>query len=144
MRTAITIRKIPALLYLLFVLASCKVMLVPEYSAQLEDQISNGAKATDRLYINMLDTTQGGRVYNNFKDQYNEIEVEINSIQLKNEGRPKNGDFLAIIKNLKDAFAEAKKYHKDHNTLSDGEAIAYEATLSGFWKPLYLAEKCLK
>jgi len=144
MRTAITIRKIPAILYLLFVLASCKVMLVPEYSAQLEDQISNAAKATDRLYINMLDTTQGGRVYDNFKDQYNEIEVEINSIQLKNEGRPKNGDFLAIIKNLKDAFAEAKKYHKDHNTLSDGEAIAYEATLSGYWKPLYLAEKALK
>jgi hypothetical protein len=144
MRTAITIRKIPAILYLLFVLASCKVMLVPQYSAQLEDQISNGAKATDRLYINMLDTIQGGRVYDNFKDQYNEIEVEINSIQLKNEGRPKNGDFLAIIKNLKDAFAEAKKYHKDHNTLSDGEAISYEATLSGYWKPLYLAEKGLK
>jgi hypothetical protein len=129
---------------MVFTLASCKVTLVPEYNAQLEDQITNAAKATDKLYIDMLDTPQKSRIYQTFQDRYSDIEAEINSIQLKNEGRPKNGDFLAIIKNLKDAFAEAKKYHKDHTTLSDGEAIAYRATLSGFWKPLYLSEKALK
>lgn len=144
MRKIIPVQKISVFLLLAFVLTACRVMLVPEYSAALEDQIASAAKATDKLYIDMLDAPLNERTYKAFNERYNDIEVEINSIQLKNEARPKNGDFLVIIKNLKDAFAEAKKYHKEHTTLSDGEAIAYQATLSGFWKPLYIAEKALK
>jgi len=144
MRTVIPFKKLSVVLFLAFAIASCKVMLVPEYNAQLDDQITNTAKATDLLYIDMLDVPQSKRTYDSFKERYNEIEAEINSIQLKNEGRPKNADFLVIIKNLKDAFAEAKKYHKDKTTLSDGEAMVYRGTLSGFWKPLYVAERGLK
>ncbi len=144
MRSVIPFTKLSALVFFVFMLTSCKVMLVPEYNAQLEDQITNAAKATDKLYIDMLDVPQSKRTYDNYSERYNGIEAEINSIQLKNEGRPKNGDFLAIIKNLKDAFAEAKKYHKDKSTLSDGEAMVYRGTLSGFWKPLYIAERALK
>lgn len=140
----ISIRKLSALLSLIVFLISCRVMLVPEYNAALEDQIANAAKATDKLYIDIIDAPVNEKSYNTFNERYNEIEVEINSIQLKNEARPKNGDFLVIIKNLKDAFAEAKKYHKEHKTLSEGEAIAYRATLAGYWKPLYVAEKALK
>ena len=144
MRRVIPVRKLSSFLFLLFMLASCKVMWVPRYSAELEDEIANTAKATDRLYIDILDTPASERKYTAFSDRYNEIEAEINSIQLKNEGRPKNADFLVIIKNLKDAFAEAKKYHKEHIALSDGEALEYQSTLSGYWKPLYIAEKALK
>lgn len=140
----ISIRKLSAFLSLIAILSSCKVMLVPEYNAALEDQIANAAKATDKLYIDIIDAAVNGRNYNAFSERYNEIEVEISSVQLKNEARPKNGDFLVIIKNLKDAFAEAKNYHKEHKTLSDGEAIGYQATLAGYWKPLYIAEKALK
>ena len=144
MTRVIPVRKLSAFLSLVFMLTSCKVMLVPQYSAELENQIANTAKSTDKLYIDMMDTPVNERTYHAFSERYNDIEVEINSIQLKNEARPKNGDFLVIIKNLKDAFAEAKKYHKEHKILSDGEAIAYQATLAGFWKPLYIAEKALK
>jgi hypothetical protein len=117
---------------------------VPEYSAELEDQIVSTAKATDRLYIDMLDVPVNDRDYKIVQDKYNDIEAEINSIEIKNQGRIKNGDFLVIIKNLKEAFLEAKQYHKEHKTLSNGEAISYRATLAGFWKPLYLAEKALR
>ena len=144
MTRVIPVRKLSAFLSLVFMLTSCKVMLVPQYSAELENQIANTAKSTDKLYIDMMDTPVNERTYHAFSERYNDIEVEINSIQLKNEARPKNGDFLVIIKNLKDAFAEAKKYHKEYKILSDGEAIAYQATLSGYWKPLYIAEKALK
>jgi hypothetical protein len=137
-------RRIPATLLLLILLLSCRVTLVPEYSAQLEDQIAKTAKATDKLFIDMLDVPLNNRTYDSFKDRYNEIESEINSIRLKNEARPKNADFLVINKNLKDAFEEAKKYHKENSTLSDGEARAYQATLAGFWRPLYAAEIALK
>ena len=134
----------PAFILVILLFISCRVTLVPEYSAQLEDQIAKTAKATDKLYIDMLDVPVGSRTYEHFKDRYNEIESEINSIKLKNEARPKNADFLVINKNLKDAFDEAKKYHKENSTLADGEAKAYQATLAGFWKPLYVAELALK
>jgi len=137
-------RKAPAILLLVFMFLSCRVTFVPEYSAQLEEQVAKTAKATDKLYIDLLDVPASSRKYENFKDRYNEIESEINSIKLKNEARPKNENFLVINKNLKDAFDEAKKYHKENTTLSDGEAKAYQASLAGFWRPLYIAEIALK
>ena len=144
MTTISYLKRIPVFLLTTLLFLSCRVMVVPEYSAQLEDQISKTAKATDKLYIDILDVPVNNRTYENFKDRYNEIESEINSIKLKNEARPKNADFLVINKNLKDAFDEAKKYHKENSTLADGEAKAYQATLAGFWKPLYVAELALK
>jgi hypothetical protein len=137
--------KRPMMFFLLVVsFLSCRVTLVPEYNAVLEQQISNAAQASDRIYIDMLDAAPPDRKYENFRERYNGIESEINSIQLKNEARKNNVDFLVICKNLKDAFAEAKKYHKDHNSLSDGEIKAYQASLAAFWKPLYVAERGLK
>ena len=139
-----TLKKTISFLLVVAVLFSCRVTLVPEYSAQLEAQIAKSAQANDRLYIDMLDVPVNQRTYKNFQERYNEIESEINSIRLRNESRPKNGDFLVINKNLKDAFAEAKQYHKENSTLSDGEVKAYQSSLAGFWKPLYIAEIALK
>lgn len=144
MQSVISIRKISFFLLNACLLISCRVALVPEYNAQLEDQISKTAKATDRLYIDLLDAAPAERNYTIVQPRYSEIEAEINSIELVNQGRIKNGDFLVIIKNLKEAFQEAKKYHKEHKTLSNGEILSYQSTLAGFWKPLYLAEKALK
>ncbi len=144
MLSLIFIKRLPVIFLLLGISWACRVTLVPEYSAQLEDQIASAAKATDKLYIEMLDLTEGERTYDKFNEKYNEIESEINSIKLKNEARPKNANFLVINKNLKEAFEEAKKYHKDNATLSNGEARAYQASLAGFWKPLYVAEIALK
>ncbi len=144
MRSVAFARQLSFLLLSTCLLFSCRVSLVPEYNAQLEDQIIKAAKETDKLYIDLLDAAPDLRHYTVAQPRYSEIEAEINSIELKNQGRIKNGDFLVIIKNLKEAFLEAKKFHKDHETLSNGEILAYQATLAGFWKPLYLAEKALK
>ncbi|MEO6188027.1 MAG: hypothetical protein ABIO82_07920 [Ginsengibacter sp.] len=137
-------RKFPAIFLLLFLISSCRVTLVPEYNARLETQITDAAKATDRLYIDLLGEELSARNYDRIQARYNDLEAEINSIELINQGRVKNDDFLAIIKNLKDAFHEAKEYHKEHKTLSNGEIKAYQATLAGYWKPLYVAERSLK
>lgn len=128
----------------LTLLVGCRVMLVPEYNAKLEEDIAKAAKASDRLYIDLLDAAPNKRSYDSYKDRYNDIESDINAIQLKNEARNKNGDFLQIIRNLKEGFTEAKQYHKTNNGLSDGEIRAYQATIAGLWKPLYLAERSLK
>lgn len=132
------------LLCLCLLCVSCKITLVPDYSPKLEDQITKTAKANDKLYIDMLDDLPDKRTYERYKEKYNDIEADINSISLFNEARNNNSDLLAITNNLKEAFQEAKKYHKENNTLSNGEIKSYQATLAGFWKPLYLAERGLK
>jgi hypothetical protein len=144
MAALINVKKISGIFLLAGFLFSCKVTWVPEYNAQLEEQVAKTAKANDRLYLDMLDVPKANRNYDNFKERYNEIASEINSIMLKNEARPKNTNFIAIIKNLKSAFEESQKFHKDNNTLENGEIKAYQATLAGFWRPLYLAERALK
>ena len=138
------IKRIALITLCIGILLSCRVMLVPEYNAKLEEDIAKSAKATDKLYIDLLDAAPAKRVYDGYKDRYADIEADINAIRLKNEARNKNDDFLVIIDNLKKGFTEAKKYHKDNNTLADGEIIAYQATMAGLWKPLYLAERNLK
>ena len=144
MNALIFLRRLSGLFLLTWSLLACRVTWVPEYNALLEEQIAKAAKATDKLYIDLVVVPLANWTYEIFKDRYNEIESEINSIKLKNEARPKNADFLVINKNLKAAFDEAKKYHKDNSTLSNGEAMAYQSTLAGFWKPLYVAEIALK
>ncbi len=144
MQRVILQRKFPAIFLLLFLFSSCRVSLVPEYNARLETQIADAAKASDRLYIDLLGEEPLARNYDKFQDRYNDLEAEINSIELINQGRIKNDDFLVIIKNLKDAFQEAKEYHREHKTLSNGEIKAYQATLAGYWKPLYVAERSLQ
>src|SRR5438309_4696975 len=84
-------------LSLLVLLFSCKVALVPEYNATLDEQIAKAAQENDRLYIDMLDVPASERLYKNFMDRYNSIESEINAIQLKNEARKNNADFMVII-----------------------------------------------
>lgn len=128
----------------LLIFTACRVTLVPEYNARLEEEIAKTAKANDRLYIDMLDATPEKRSFEAYKERYHDIESDINSIRLRNEARDRNGDFLKIIGNLKDGFSEAKNYHKENNTMKDGEIRAYQSTLSALWKPLYIAERSLK
>ena len=130
---------------ILFALSvSCKVHWVPDYNAALEAQISAGAKMTDKLYLDMLDTAEVSRRYVLYSNRYNEIESEINSIILKNEARDKNADFLIIANNLKKLFLEAKNDHQQHQLLNDAKARLYQNYLSAAWKPLYLAERGIK
>lgn len=128
----------------LIFLLGCRVVLVPEYNAKLEEDIAKAARATDKLYIDLLDAAPEFRVYDKYRERYNDIEADINAIRAKNEARNKNEDFLPIIDNLKTGFTEARQYHKTNNHLSDGEIRAYQASLAGLWKPLYLAERSLK
>lgn len=124
--------------------AACKVSWVPDYSTDIESEIVNTAKLTDKLYLEMLELPEAQRTYTAFSKEYLEIEVEINAIKLKNEARKNNTEMLAIVKNVKDHFVQYKKEHKEQVTLSDGEIQVNEAYMQGFWRPLLQAERGLK
>lgn len=134
-----------AILSFLFIitLASCKVKWVADYSAAIEDQIIATAQKNDRLYIDMMDAPMPNR-YALYIERYNDIESEINSIQFKNEARKKNEAMLTIIKNLKEAFLQYRREHRDKKTLTRTEVLIYQSYIKSFWLPLLNAEHGLK
>ena len=127
----------------LIVLVSCKVAWVPDYNAAIEDQIIITAQKNDRLYLDMLEAP-APNIYLFYIDRYNDIEAEINSIQLKNEARRKNESMLGIIKNLKEAFQQYRREHREKTTINRGEIMVYQSSIKAFWLPLLNAEHGLK
>jgi hypothetical protein len=141
--------KLRSRILLLLLIASvsftgCRVTLVPMYNSELDQQIANGAKMNDKLYLDLLASDTVKRSYDLYKDRYTEIEAEINSIQLKNEARKQNQDFLKMIMNLHGLFDKYRDEHKTHkSSLTDGEIKGYQAYIKAVWKPLLMAERGL-
>lgn len=131
------------LLPLLFI--SCRVSLVPAYSDELAKQIESTAKYTDKLYLEIMDTEPAGRAYKNFAAKYRDIEVEINSIVMKNKMRQKGENLLAISKNLLELFLRYKEMHKEKDAaVSDAVLQLNKKFLQDQWTVLLAAEKGLK
>lgn len=139
-----SISKLAGALFLLVFLSSCQVQLVPQYSAELEQQILNGAKMSDRLYLEIINAPADKKNFELYADKYMNVEVEINSILLKNETRLKAGDIVASTQKLKDYFVKAMEEHKNRHTLSNGELVIYNEQLKAFWKPVLVEEMALK
>jgi hypothetical protein len=143
-RAKFSMRKVFSILLVLTVLYSCTVHLVPPYSADMEEQIENGAKMSDRLYLGMINAPGDKKDFSLYADKYLDVEVEINSILLKDETRPKAGDIIASAQKLKDYFVKAMEDHHNRKTLSNGELIIYNEQLKAFWKPVLVEEIALK
>ena len=131
------------LLFPLAVFSGCKVQLVPVYSAELENQILQGAKMTDMLYLEMTDAPADKRSYDLYAEKYRAIEAEINSILLKNETRAKAEDMVASVKQLRDGFVNARNEHKAKTTLTNPELILLRETFKAYWKPVLIQEHVL-
>jgi hypothetical protein len=130
---------------LLLALTSCRVSLVPAYSEDIAKQIENTAKFTDRLYLEINDAAPADRAYKNFAEKYRDIEVEINSLIMKNKMRPKGESLVTISKNLLDIFLRYKDMHKEKDTtISNGVLELNRKFLQDQWTALLAAERGLK
>ncbi len=144
------IRKLPnqlkyiaALSIILIIIDGCQVRLVPQYNAELETQIIDGAKMTDRLYLQMIDAPADKKDYPLYSEKYLDVETEINSILFKNQARDRAKDIIASVKILRDNFVKYKQDHKTRNKLSNSEFTLYNEDLKAFWLPLLVEEKAL-
>ena len=129
---------------LLVTVFSCRVTLVPPYDASIEDQITKTAKLNDALYLQMLENKEADRKYDSYSPKYIEIELEINSILLKNQARDHNADILAITKNLQKLFVQFKDDHKTKNLLTNADIQLNQVQIRAAWVALLVAEKALK
>jgi hypothetical protein len=122
-------------------LSSCRVSLLPNYDPDIAQQIINTAKANDKLYLELLAASTDKRDYKDYQQEYLQIEVEINSINFKEQIRKKDTDMLALVKDVHTHFS---KYQRDHKNspvpLSDAEIYDYEMYMTAFWKTLFVAE----
>lgn len=131
-------------LFSVITLTACKVTLVPSYNADISEQIENTAKAVDKFYLSMLETTTAsndGRAYLNFAEQYVNIEVELNSLLNKNKIRPLNENSIRICEITIELWIKYKNEHKSDNSLSDGLIKLNRKTFSDLLFAMQVAEK---
>ena len=136
------------LFYLFFastlILNSCKVTFIPSYDANISTQIENTSKAVDKFYLSMLETTSAsneGRTFNNFSEEYVNIEVELNSLLNKNKIRPLNENSTRICEITLQLWVKYKEEHKTDNTLSNGLIKLNRKTFDDLFFAMQSAEK---
>jgi len=128
----------------LVALVGCSVIFLPAYNAQLSNQIDITSKAVDLFYSSMLDsttTTNEGRAYSKFSDQYLTIEADLNSLLTKNTIRPLNANSTRICQITLQLWMKYKEEHKKSNTLSDGIIKLNQKTFNDLFNAMQVVEK---
>lgn len=123
---------------------SCRVTLVPQFDAAIMEQIDETSKAVDKFYLMMLETTSNtdnGRAYENFAEDYVEIEVELNSLLNKNKIRPLNENTVRICEITLELWVKYKEEHKTDDELSDGLIKLNRKTFEDLFYAMQVAEK---
>ncbi len=124
-------------------LASCRVSFVPDYDASVEQQIIDGAKANDKIYLELL-ADSVDRTYAKYAQEYTEVHAEINSIDLKilASKHPKDMHMLDSL-----LLVHFVKYRDDHKQakkpFSNAMIIDYQADIRAFWLALLKSEQGL-
>jgi hypothetical protein len=124
--------------------SACRVTFLPNYDANLSEQIATSSRSVDKFYLSMLDTTnaaQGGRAFGKFSAQYVNIEVELNSLMNQNRIRPLNENSTRICEITLACWITYKAEHKKDNTLSDGIIKLNRKTFNDLFFAMQVAEK---
>lgn len=136
-----------AIVFSVIIFNSCRVTFVPSYDAEISDQIEKTAKVVDKFYLSMLETTSdknGSRAFDNFTDQYVEIEVDLNALLNKNKIRPLNENSVRICEITLQLWLKYKEEHKKDNTLSDGLIKLNRKAFSDLFFAMLVAEEAKK
>lgn len=125
-------------------LSACKITLVPSYDAQLKEQIESTSKEIDRFYLNMMDmtsNTEGGRSYDQFREGYIDIEVELLSLLNKNRVRPLNAHSTRICEITLQIWRKYKQEHKEDDAIPDGLIKLNMLAMNDLMYAMLIAEK---
>ncbi|MCH6235357.1 hypothetical protein [Cognataquiflexum rubidum] len=129
---------------LIISISGCKITLVPSYDAQIKEQIESTSKEIDRFYLTMMDKTtnsEGGRSYEQFREGYINIEVELLSLLKKNRVRPLNTHSTRIGEITLELWRKYKQEHKEDNAIPDGLIKLNMLAMSDLFYAMLIAEK---
>jgi hypothetical protein len=99
-------------------LNSCSVHFVPSYEKDISDEVTHLMKKIDVFYLRMNEMDVEERGYDQFVDEYIQIEAELKSLYFKNKVRPLNEE---STENCLIALQQWQKYkarHKARDSLS--------------------------
>lgn len=103
--------------FVLVSIAGCNsIKLVPDFDASISEQILETAKKVDAHYINMLGMfteSMTALPYDSVSKGYQEIEIELNSILLKNKVRELNSESIQVSTTVLETFQKYKQRHKE-------------------------------
>jgi len=133
---------IPLVILLIFT-AGCRVSFVPDYDASIEQQILDGAKANDRIYLELL-ADSADRSYPKYEKEYIDVQAEINSIDLKIQASKHPKDMHYLDSTLLAHFIRYRDDHKNaQRPFTDAMIIDYQADMKAFWLILLKSEQGL-
>ena len=118
----------PILILALFIMMlsqGCSIKLVADYDANIAHEIINVSKQVDKFYGELLETPYPERSYDDFKEQYITIEVNIRALVLQNKARPLNDESISIAETTLEKWLKYKDKHKDNwrkYQLPDGDS----------------------
>lgn len=130
-----------SLISFLLLFASCKVQFIPNYSAELSNEINETAKKVDNFYLTMQDVPLADRQYDHFSTGYIDIEVDLNSLVTKNRVRPLNNEFTRITEISLQLWEKYKEEHKKDNSLSNGLIKLNRKTFNDLFYAMQVAEE---
>lgn len=126
----------------LFAAISCTFKLTPVYDDSISTEVRQLARTTDSCYHKWMSTPN--ITYTQCVSGYDLIEVQGNSIVLKEETRPLAKNFANIANRFMDKFKEYRLYHQNKNKATNGELSSFNNDLQGLIKPLLKSEQSLK
>lgn len=131
-----------AILLMLFMLSGCaQVKLVAAYDKEVIADTFSLAKRVDLFWANYLVAKGESRKYGSIKNEMIGIEVELNSLLLKNEARDKNKQTTKQIKNVIKIWSETSKLFIQQGSISNTSAKSYRLQMADSFKYIVRGEK---
>lgn len=130
------------LMLVMLVLSGCaQVKLVADYDKDVLADTFDLAKRVDLFWANYIEATGEDRKYETIKEEIIGIEVDINSLLLKNEARDENKQTTAQVENVKDVWGRTASLIKSQGSISNTSAKAYRLQMSDAIKYIVTGEE---
>lgn len=100
-------------------LQACSLQLISEYDKKSLDQTEKIAEKVDYFFARLSYTPVMDRNYIDFAQSYLDIEVDLNSLNMRQKSRPLNELTTKQVDIVTKLWKESREQHKRKNTMSD-------------------------
>lgn len=132
------------LVSLLIFIQGCAIKLVTDYDAKVAQEIINVSKQVDQFYGELIETEESERTYDNFKEKYIQIEVNIRALIVQNKARPLNDESISIAETTLGKWLKYKEEHKKNDGYKTSLAGNHRKRFTRLFTAMSIAEEAKK
>lgn len=97
----------------------CSVSLISDYDEQSLIQMENLSEKIDRMYIHMSSSPSDNREFEEFSDDYIDVEAGLNRLKFRQENRSLNELTIKQVNIITETWKADMMKHKEKNTIND-------------------------